>query len=139
MEIADVKRQVLGAIERARRSAAARQTRHDEGARAYAEFLDRVAVPLMRQVANVLRAHGFPFTVFTPGGSVRLMSDKSSDDYFELLLDSTGDEPIVVGHGNRSRGRRVIESERALGPPAEIGEEQLLEFVLREIEPLVER
>ena len=139
MEIADVKRQVLGTIERARRGAAARQVRHDEASRAYEELLEHVAVPLMRQVANVLRTQGFPFTVFTPGGSVRLMSDRSSEDYFELLLDATGDDPIVVGHGNRSRGRRVIESERPLGPPSTITEEQLLAFVLHELEPFVER
>jgi hypothetical protein len=139
MEISDVKRQTLGAIERARRNAAARQARHDEQSRAYAEFLDKMAVPLMRQIANVLRTQGFPFTVFTPGGSVRLMSDKASDDYFELLLDSSGDDAVVMGHSSRARGRRVIESEQTVGAPSELTEEQLLDFVLRELEPFVEK
>jgi hypothetical protein len=79
------------------------------------------------------------FTVFTPGGSVRLMSDRATEDYVELELDTSGDEPAVSGHASRSRGRRVVESEEPLGPPASLTEEDVLAFVLKSIEPLVER
>ena len=47
-----------------------------------------IAVPLFRQVANALKADGYAFTVFTPSGSVRLMSDRVADDYIELTLDT---------------------------------------------------
>jgi hypothetical protein len=82
------------------------------------------------------------FTVFTPGGSVRLMSDRSGDDYIELALDTTGSQPWVVGHSSRSRGRRVTETEVPLGsggPVRDLTEEDVLTFVLKELEPLVDR
>ena len=139
MEISDIKRRVVETIERARRLAGERRTRTDEGAREYEVFLDRIAIPVFKQVANVLRVEGYMFTVFTPGGSVRLMSDRASADYVELELDTSGGEPVVNGHASRSRGRRVIESEAPIGPPATLTEEDVLSFVLKSLEPLVER
>ena len=141
MEISDVRRRVLETIDRARRGAAERRTGADEASQHYAVFLDRVAVPLFRQVAMALKAESYSFTVFTPGGSVRLMSDKGADDYIEIYLDSTGDRPAVVGHSSRSRGRRVIEKEHPIGegPVDQLGEEDVLQFLMRELEPLVER
>jgi len=139
MEISDIKRRIVETIERAKRRAAERRTRHDEAAREYETFLDRTAIPVFKQVANVLRAEGFVFTVFTPGGSVRLMSDRSNEDYIELTLDTSGDEPLVSGHTGRSRGRRVVESEQPIGPPAALTENDVLSFVLKALEPLVER
>ena len=139
MEISDIKRRVVETIERARRLAGERRTRVDEATREYDAFLDRIAIPVFKQVANVLRAEGHMFTVFTPGGSVRLMSDRATEDYVELELDTSGDEPAVSGHTSRSRGRRVVESEGPIGPPASLTEEDVLSFVLKSIEPLVER
>ena len=141
MEISDVKRRLLDTIESARKAAAERRTRIDEAGREYEPFLERIAVPLFRQAANVLRAEGYPFTVFTPGGSVRLMSDRTSEDYIELMLDTSGDEPMVIGRTSRSRGRRVIEAERpiASGAPARLVEEDVLEFLAKELAPFVER
>lgn len=139
MEIADVKRRVLDTIDRAKRRAAGRRAQVDEATKAYDVFLDRSAIPVFRQIANVLRAHQYPFNVFTPAGSVRLMSDRQSEDYIELTLDTTGDDPAVTGHTKRSRGRRVVESERAIGDPATLGEEDVLAFVLKELEAFVER
>ena len=74
MEISDVRRRLTQTIERAKREAAERRARHDEAARDYAAFLERVAVPVFRQVANVLKTQGYAFRVFTPSDSVRLMS-----------------------------------------------------------------
>ena len=139
MEISDIKRRVLETIERARRGAAERRTRHDEAAREYETFLNQTAIPVFKQVSNVLRAEGFVFTVFTPGGSVRLMSDRSNEDYVELTLDTSGDEPLVSGRTGRSRGRRVVESEQPIGAPAALTENDVLSFVLKALEPLVER
>ena len=141
MEISEVRQRVLATIDRARRGAAERRSRTDEASRELDLFLDRIAVPLFRQVANALKAEGYSFTVFTPGGSVRLMSDKSAEDYIELSLDTSGLQPLVVGHSSRARGRRVVESERPVGdgPVREISEEQVLRFLMEELEPFVER
>jgi hypothetical protein len=139
MEISDVRRRVAETIDRARRGAAEKRARGDQAALAYGAFLDAIAVPLFRQVANVLRSEGFPFTVFTPAGSVRLSSDRAAEDFVELTLDTTGDDAVVMGHTSRSRGRRVVESEGPLGAPGALTEHDVLSFLLRALEPLVER
>ena len=142
MEISDVKKRVLETIDRAKRNAAERRARIDEAGREYEVFLDQVAVPLFRQAANVLRAEGYVFTVFTPGGSVRLMSDRSAQDFIELFLDTTGDQPRVTGRASRGRGGRVLESEQPIGRPGpvrELTEDDVLRFVMKHLEPFVER
>jgi hypothetical protein len=100
-----------------------------------------VAVPLFRQIANVLKIHGYAYTVFTPGGSVRLMSDRNSQDYLEVTLDAADDEPRIMGHVSRARGGRIVESERPVseGPVGGVTEEDLLHFVLKELPPFVEK
>jgi hypothetical protein len=139
MEISHVRQRILATIERARQRDAERRARTDEAARAYSTFLDTIAVPIFRQVANVLRAEGYLFGVFTPSGSVTLVSDRSAQDSIGIALDTTGDAPLVVGRTSRSRGGRVIESERPVGDPATLGEADLLEFVMKELEGLVSR
>jgi len=141
METSVLRRRLTETIETARRSAAERRARADAASRDYSQFLDTVAVPLFRQIANVLKASGYSFTVFTPTGSVRLMSDKASEDYIELSLDTSADEPMVLGKSSRARGRRVLESERAIAEQtvANLTEEHVLNYVLRELEPFVER
>jgi hypothetical protein len=141
MESSDVRRRLNLTIERARRAAVERRIKVDEASRDFEELLDRVAVPLFRQVAQALRAGGYPFAVSTPGGSVRLASDKSGDDYIELSLDTEGQEPVVLGHTRRARGQRVLDTERPIGTGAvrNVTEEQVLAFVLKELEPFVER
>jgi hypothetical protein len=139
MEISHVRQRILATIERARQRDAERRARTDEAARAYSTFLDTIAVPIFRQVANVLRAEGHLFGVFTPSGSVTLVSDRSAQDSIGVALDTTGDEPIVVGRTSRSRGGRVIESERPVGDPATLTEVELLDFLMKELEGLVSR
>jgi len=139
MEISAVRQQILQTIDRAKQQAAARRARADEAALAFGPFLDTVAVPLVRQVAQVLRAEGHLFTVFTPSGSVRLMSDRSTDDFIELFLDTSGERPQVVGRTRRSRGHRVLESEDALGVPSSLTEEDVLTFLLKSLESFVEK
>ena len=141
MEISEVRRHLSETIERAKRAAADRRSHVDEASREFVVFLEQVAVPLFRQVANVLRVQGYPFDVFTPGGSVRLMSEKNADDFIELTLDTTGEDPVVMGHSRRGRGRRVLESERpvAEGPIRNLTEQQVLGYLLKELEPFVEK
>jgi hypothetical protein len=139
MEISEIRKRLSQTIERAKRQAAERRARGDEAARAFETVLSTTAVPLFRQIANILRSDGYLFNVFTPSGSVRLMSDRTAEDFIELSLETAGEQPQVIGHVSRSRGRRVIESERAIGGPGELTEEMVLEFLLKELEPFVER
>ena len=47
---------------------------------------------------------------------------------------------MILGHSCRARGRRIIEHERPIGegPVRDVTEEDVLAFVLEELEPLVE-
>jgi hypothetical protein len=141
MEISVVRQRLRETIERAKRRAAERRSRSDESTREYDTFLEHVAIPLARQIANALKADGYAFTVFTPLGSVKLMSDRHAEDYIEIVLDATGSEPLITGHSSRLRGRNVVETERpvASGKPGAVSESDVLEFFLKELEPLVER
>jgi hypothetical protein len=141
MEVSEVRKRLRGAIDGSKRTAADRRTRMDEAAREYPTFLDTVAAPLFRQVAAVLKAQGYLFGVFTPTGSVRLMSEKNTDDFIELTLDVSGDAPLVLGRVRHARGSRVVESERPVGTGAirELTENQVLDFLVDEIGPFVER
>jgi hypothetical protein len=139
MEISVVRKRLTETIERAKKQAADRRGRSDQASRDFEVFLQKVAVPLFRQVANALKADGYAFTVFTPSGSVRLMSDRSAEDYIELTLDTADDPPQVMGQISRTRGRRVLDAERAIGTPDALTEDQLLDFLLKELEAFVER
>lgn len=139
METSEVRKRLTQAIERARKHAAERRVRSDEAGRAFEVFLSTIAVPLFRQAANILRSEGYQFNLFTPSGSVRLMSDRAAEDFIEVSLDVSGDVPQVVGHASRSRGHRVVESERPIGEPGTLTEEDLLEFLTKELEAFVER
>ena len=139
MEIADIRKRINATIDRAKQRDAERRARTDEAARAYSTFLDTIAVPMFRQVVNVLRADGYPFGLFTPSGSVKLVSDRTAEDSIEILLDTTGDKPLVMGHTTRSRGGRVKESDRIVGEPGTLTEGDLLDFLMKELEGLVSR
>jgi hypothetical protein len=140
LEISDIRKRVLQAIDHSRRAAAERRVRVDAASAAYERFLAQVATPLFKQFAAVLKAEGYPFQVFTPGGSVRLASDRASEDFIELRLDVSGSAPVVLGHVNRARGSRVMASERPIGiGVAELTEHDVLEFLVQEIQPFVER
>jgi hypothetical protein len=141
MEISRVRQGLNDTMARARRESADRRARADAAARGFDSFLTRVAVPLVRQVVNVLRSESHGFSMFTPPASVRLQSDKSAEDFIEISLDTSGDAPRVVGRVSWSRGRRGVDVERVLasGDPDAITEEELFEFLLKELAPLVER
>ena len=141
MEVSEVRRRVGEIIERSKRDAASRRTLSDEASREWPGFLDRVAVPLFRQVANVLKVQNYAFTVFTPGSGVRLMSDRRQEDFIELTLDTSGRQPVVIGRASYARGGDVVLSEKMLGdgPVNSITEEHILAFVLEALGPFVER
>jgi hypothetical protein len=140
MEISEVRKRVLQAIDQSRRAAAERRARSDAASASYGRFLAEVATPMFKQFAGVLKAEGYPFQVFTPAGGLRLASNRSSEDYIELRLDLSGPVPVVLGHVNRTRGSRILAAEHPIGPGvAEITEHDLLEFLVQEIQPFVER
>jgi hypothetical protein len=139
MEISIVRKRLTETIDRARKRAAERRTRSDQASRDFEVFLQKIAVPLFKQVAGALKADGYAFTVFTPSASVRLMSDRNADDFIELSLDTNDDSPRVVGQVSRARGRRVIDAEHPVGAPEALTEEDLLQFLLKELEAFVER
>lgn len=142
MEVSEVRRRLRAAIEQARRQAAIRRERIDIAAREYEVFLTGRAVPVFNTLAAALTAENHRFQVSTPAGSVRLFSEFSPDDYVEVALDTTGDNPVVLLRSNRGRGRRQVSTERAIRDGASIAtftDEELLEQVLSDIEPFVER
>ena len=59
MEMSIVRRRFSETIERAGSGAAERRERGDEAARDFELFLEKIAVPLFRQVANALKADGY--------------------------------------------------------------------------------
>jgi hypothetical protein len=141
METSIVRNRLRDTIERAKRSAAERRAAAEAAGRDYGEFLQEVAIPLFRQIANALRVAGYLFTVNTPAESVTLVSDRAANDFIELSLDTSGDEPHVVLRTSRSRGRKLFESERPVGKGsiAAISDEVLLDVVLEELRPFVDK
>jgi hypothetical protein len=142
MEIPDIRRRVRAAIEQAKRDAAARRERSDAASRAYDEFLTTRAVPAFHQLAGALVGEGQRFKVSTPAESVRLTAEGSPESFIELVLDPSDDPPSVLGRANVGRGRRAITRERPLRkstPIADLTQDDVIEFVLEELTPLLER
>jgi hypothetical protein len=142
MEVSEIRRQLRQTIERAKRLSGERRARADEATRSYDKFLAEVATPTFRVFAGALSAEGYPFKVHTPGGGLRLASDRSNLDFIELALDPNSDPPSVVAVVSRGRGSRVVSAERPLRPGTPIPlltDADLVEFLVTEIEPFVER
>jgi hypothetical protein len=142
VEISTVRRRIQSAITTARDRAKQRRQKSSEAEQAFERFLDNVAVPLARQIANALKAEGYSFTVSTPGRGLRLALDSGRDDFIELALATNTDQPHVLGRIRRTRGSRTIDEERAVKPgsePQDLSEDDLLEFFVRALEPWLDR
>ena len=142
MEVSEVRRQLMHAIDRAKVRAQQRRQHIADAERAYAVFLEDVATPTTRMLANVLKAEGYLFTVSTPSGGLRLASDRGRDDYVEFALDGSGDQPSVVGRVRYTRGSRTIEDERPIkagAAPQDLSENDVLAFLVHALEPWLER
>ena len=137
MEVSAVRRRVQQSLVAARARAQQRRQQSEDATRDYAAFLQNVATPVVQQIANVLKAEGLAFTVFTPGDGLRLAYDRGRDDFVEFALDTSGDHPQVIGHISQSRGSRRLDEERPVkpdAPPASLTEEDVLEFVMQALE-----
>jgi hypothetical protein len=142
VEVSQVRKRVQLAIGAARERAQVRRQRTAEATREYDAFIRDVATPLGRQLAQALKAEGYAFTVFTPGDGLRLASDRSRDDFIEIVLDTASAEPAVVGRIRRTRGSRTIDEERPIKPgaaPGELTDADVLEFLVAALEPWLER
>jgi hypothetical protein len=142
IETSELRKRLRHAIEARRKVTAARRAALDEAAAAYSDLLEMTATPLVQKLANALRAEGHHFTVFTPNGGLRMALAKSADDFVEFALNTSQDEPFVALRVNRTRGRRVIQHERPVkGQTAvdRLSEEDVLQALLEEIAPFVER
>ena len=142
MEVSQVRKRLKTAIDASRERAASRRQRMAEAEGAYEKFLTEIATPVARQVANAMKAEGYSFTVFTPGNGLRLASDRSRDDFIDVGLDTSGDKPEIMGRVSQQRGSRTIDDERPVkrgASPAEIDEEEFLDFLLSALEPWLER
>ena len=142
MEVSQVRRRLKSAIDAARSQAQQRRERTAEAERAYEVFLNDVATPVARQLANALKVEGYAFTVFTPGSGLRLASDKSRDDFVDFTLETSGDRPHVIARISRQRGSRTLDEERALkdgAPPESLTEDDVLDFLIDALAPWLER
>lgn len=142
MEVSQVRRRVQAALLAARERSQRRRQTVADAENDYDRFLEHVAVPIARQVANVLKAEGRTFNVSTPGRALRLEPDRGRDDFVEITLNTEIDPPAVVGHIRHTRGSRTVDEERLVKPgaaPPEITEEDVLEFLIRAFEPWLER
>jgi hypothetical protein len=144
MEVSTVRNRVREMLERSKRPAddrrAARRAQMDAATEEYELFLQRIAVPLFKQLANVLRVEGYQFDVFTPGGSVRLMAGRGNDDYIEVVLDTNGTAPKLLGRASHSRGGNVTQTELVLNATSDIGaltDEDVLGFLLSVLEDFI--
>jgi hypothetical protein len=142
VEVSDVRRQLRHAIDRAKARAQQKRQTAADAERAYAAFLEQVATPTIRMLANALKAEGYLFTVSTPSGGLRLASDRGRDDYIDLALDVSGDEPTVVGRVRQTRGSRTLEDERPIkagAAPQDLTEADVLSFLVNALDPWLER
>jgi hypothetical protein len=135
-------KQLRHAMDRARSRAQQQRLQAADAERAYAAFLENVATPTTRMMANALKAEGYLFTVSTPSGGLRLASDRGRDDYVEFALETDGDRPVVVGRIRRTRGSRTVEDERPIkadAAPQDLSEADVLAFLVSALEPWLER
>lgn len=142
MEVSEVRRHLKHAIDRARARAQQKRQNSADAERAFTLFLEEIATPTTRMLANALKAEGYAFTVSTPSGGLRLAFDRSRDDYIELALDDSGDNPVVVGRTRRTRGSRTLEDERPVKPgaaPQDLSDADVLAFLVEALEPWLER
>jgi hypothetical protein len=143
MDVSDLRRRILRALDDARSEAATRRSEMDAARSAYDRFLEAVAVPLLRQAQGILKAERQMFTVHAPAGSAKLISDASPQTFVEFSLDTSGPHPQVIGRLSLARGgKRVTVEERPIAagkPIADLGDDDVAGFLVTEIPKLVQK
>ena len=141
LESSEIRRQIRLLIAESRRGAEDRRARADSEARAGERLLRTVVVPMFKTVASALKSEGHAFRVSTPVGSVRISVEGSVENFIEMTFDSAHDQLALRGRVSRLRGRQVLVDERIIGAGSELsllGDEQVLEFLLAELQPFVD-
>jgi hypothetical protein len=142
LELDQIRRRVQARLTEIKRSAVARRDNVAAAERAFEGFLSNVATPTLAAVAQSLSAEGYPYKVVTPGGAVRMVSDRSNRTYLEIRLDATGPVPQVVAEVGRERGSRVLADERPVGeglPVDAVTDEHVLAVVVDAMGELIDR
>jgi hypothetical protein len=142
MEVVQIRRRVQTKLADIKRAAGERREKVAAAERAFGPFLADVATPTVSAVAQSLSAEGYAYRVTTPGGAVRMASDRSNRTYLELRLDTAGREPQLVAQIGRERGSRVLEDERPVcaGMAIEaVTDEHLLAALIDLLPELIER
>jgi len=104
----------------------------------YDTFLETAAIPAFRMIANVLKSEGLSFEVMTPAGGVRMQSERNREDAIEMELDTTADPPQPLVTITRTRGSRVVQSDRSIkgsNPLVQLTEDDVIEMLLDELRP----
>jgi hypothetical protein len=142
MELVQIRRRVQVRLADIKRAAVERREKAAAAERAYGAFLAQVATPTFNAVAQSLSAEGYPYRVTTPGGAVRMSSDRSNRTYLEIRLDTAGAAPQLIAEIGRERGSRILADERPVceGIAIEtITDEHLLAAILDAMAELIER
>ena len=143
MDVSDLRKRILRALDEGRPDAASKRQEKDAAQRAYEQFLENVAVPLLRQAQAILKAERRLFTVHAPADSAKLVSDGSPQTFLEFALDTTGEQPTVVARTSRARGRQGVNvEERPIAPGksvADLTDEDVAALLVTEIPRLVGR
>ncbi len=139
-ELTELRRRVRQAIEDAKRKNASRRDARDQASKGWATAVADVVEPEATIMAEALTGEGLPFRLETPRGTIRLVSERSGDDYIELVLDDSDerDSPEVIGRSVIGRGRRsVTVVEELLGAPADLTTDRIAAFFLNAIGPWI--
>jgi hypothetical protein len=137
-DVGVVRKRVRFAIEQARRDQAERRTRVTEARQNYDAFLQNAAIPVFKMFASILKAEGLHFEVMTPADGVRLQSERNRDDAIEIELDTTADPPQPLVTITRTRGSRVVQSDRSIkgsNPLVQLTEDDVIDMLLEELRP----
>jgi hypothetical protein len=142
LEVSEIRKLVMARLAEVKRAAAARRERMAVAERDYAAFLPAVATPVFNIVAQALGSEGHTYRVTTPGGGIRLGSERSARTYLDLRLDTSGQDPVLLAEISRERGHRVLVDERPLGQGRAIStltDEDVAQFLVTAIGDLIER
>ena len=141
MDVSELRKRILRAVDEARKEAAIRRVAIDRSVKAYEQFLSDVAVPLLKQTASIVNAGGGTFVVSTPAETVRLSAQHAAETYLEIALERSSGDPEVVGRVSLARGRQgIVVDERpiAVGKPVEqLTEDDLAAYLVTAIPKLV--
>ena len=137
-DVGVVRKRVRFAIEQARRDASERRGRVAEARKQYESFLESSAIPVFRMFAGILKAESLAFEVMTPADGVRLQSERNRDDAIAIELDASADPPQPLVTITRTRGSRVLQTDRVIKgsvPLEQLTEDDVVEMLIEELRP----